>query len=199
MGDERVPARRADVAPLDVGLTVPALSKSPEDRTGHHGAPVELARTWPPVAPVPRPPGLSVKLRKQWDGLWVSPVAQLLDPATDAPIIARLFELYGLDDNLATMLARDGRAERAAQKRLRTAVAEADPVALEAASIEIEAIRRSYNSTVASRVRVATEVRMLEAQLGLSPRSRLALGVMLLAGRRAMAEATAGDDDDDDY
>jgi len=38
---------------------------------------------------------------------------------------------------------------------------------------------------IAARVRIASECRILEGQLGLSPRSRLALGLALLAGKKA--------------
>jgi len=176
---------------------VPALAKDPESRE-RRNVPAVLG----PIAgnlDAPRPPsGLSVKLRRQWDALWRSMVAQLLDPATDGPVIARLYELYSLGERLARLIADDERSERAARRRLTRARAseEYDPVTIAEALSDIELARKAYNSTVATRVRVATEVRMLEAQLGLSPRSRLALGVMLLAGRRAMAEAI-GDDEAD--
>ena len=45
---------------------------------------------------------------------------------------------------------------------------------------------------VSSRVKCATEARLIEAQLGLSPRSRLALGLALLAGRRGSGGDGAG-------
>jgi hypothetical protein len=176
---------------------VPALAKDPESRE-RRNIPAVLG----PIAgklDAPRPPsGLSLKLRRQWDALWRSMVAQLLDPATDGPVIARLYELYALGERLAGMLARDDRLETRARRDL-ARLYRTDPrdeALVDQALVTIELARKSYNSTVASRVRVATEVRMLEAQLGLSPRSRLALGVMLLAGRRAMAEAI-GDDDGD--
>lgn len=54
---------------------------------------------------------------------------------------------------------------------------------------------------VTARLRVATEVRLIEAQLGLSPRSRLALGLALLAGRRGATDSAVtggGHDDADD-
>lgn len=56
-------------------------------------------------------------------------------------------------------------------------------------------------ATVGSRVRVATEARMLEAQLGLSPRSRLVLGLTVLAGRKAARGSLddAAEDDGDDF
>ena len=178
---------------------MPALSKSPEDRTGHHALPTNLTPITASLD-IPAPPrGMSIKLRRQWDQLWRSMVAQLLDRATDGPIIARLFELYALGERLADTLARDQRSERAVERAMRSAAADGDADAMLTAAEAIKTIRASCNSTVGARVGVAREVRMLEAQLGLSPRSRLALGVMLLAGRKAMAEATADAEDDDDY
>ncbi len=53
---------------------------------------------------------------------------------------------------------------------------------------------------VSSRTKVATESRLIEAQLGLSPRARLALGVALLAGRRAaggFSDGPGGGEHDD--
>lgn len=177
---------------------MPTPAKSPEDRSGHHAAPQQLGAAVV-LPPPPAPAGLGVGLRRRWVALWSSPVAQMLDPATDGPVLARLFELYRLGDDLAAVLARDSRAEKAAARRIRAAVADGDLDRAAAVAAELEVVRKAYNSTVGARVRVATEVRMLEAQLGLSPRSRLALGVMLMAGRKAMAEASADGDDDDDY
>ncbi|WP_435589796.1 hypothetical protein [Micromonospora aurantiaca (nom. illeg.)] len=51
---------------------------------------------------------------------------------------------------------------------------------------------------VMARVRVATEVRLIEAALGLSPRSRLALGLALLAGRRGAGDSGGGEREHDD-
>lgn len=102
---------------------------------------------------VPAPPSeLSGPLRAAWDGLWSSPVAQLLDPVSDLPAATRLWRLYQ------------------AGERLDERMASADG--------------EEFDAAVAARVRVASECRLLESQLGLSPRSRLALGLALLAGRK---------------
>lgn len=53
-------------------------------------------------------------------------------------------------------------------------------------------------AAAATRLRVASETRLLEGTLGLSPRARLALGLALLAGRRAGSLDDAVDDADDD-
>lgn len=47
---------------------------------------------------------------------------------------------------------------------------------------------------VRARLAVAAETRMLEAALGLSPRSRLALGLALLAGKKAGSLDELADD-----
>lgn len=175
---------------------MPALAKAPEDKTGHHGPPRELV---PGTLPAPDPPrGLPIVLRRQWVDLWCSPIGQrLLDRETDAPVVARLFELYALGERVAGLLDGDARAERAARLMLAD-VDDAERELRESLAEDAVLARRLFNTTVGTRVRVATECRMLESQLGLSPRSRLALGVMLMAGRKAMAQA-ANDDDDDDY
>lgn len=51
---------------------------------------------------------------------------------------------------------------------------------------------------VSARVRLASEIRLAEGQLGLSPRSRLALGIALLAGQKASTLDDAVDDADDE-
>lgn len=147
---------------------MPANAKRPEDRE-RRNMPAELP-SGVALPPPPAPTGLSAVLRRRWVALWSSPVAPLLDPDVDGPVVARLFELYALGDVLGAEIKR----------------ARADGEGLAAA--------------VGARVRVATETRMLEGQLGLSPRSRLALGVMLMAaGRKRMAGAAVDAEDDDDY
>lgn len=51
---------------------------------------------------------------------------------------------------------------------------------------------------VSARVKLGSEIRLAEAQLGLSPRARLALGVALQAGGKASTLDDAVDDADDD-
>lgn len=134
-------------------------AKRPEDRQRRNLPTVlDAGEASDPARVVPDPPaGLSGALRAAWDGLWRSPVAQLLDPVSDRPAVERLFRLYLVGERLDERLAA-------------VAAGEVDDVSLEQAA--------------AARVRVASECRLLEGQLGLSPRSRLALGLALLAGRR---------------
>jgi hypothetical protein len=86
-------------------------------------------------------------------------VAQLLDPVSDLPAVTRLFRLYELGDEMDRRLANP--------------------------PVDDEGNGPSVESMVTTRVRVAGECRILEGQLGLSPRSRLALGLALLAGKKA--------------
>ncbi|HET6291725.1 MAG TPA: hypothetical protein VFG33_00070 [Kribbella sp.] len=50
---------------------------------------------------------------------------------------------------------------------------------------------------VGARVRLASEIRLAEGQLGLSPRARLALGVALVAGQKAASLDDLADDADE--
>lgn len=113
------------------------------------------------------PPRMPARLRPHWLGLWTSPVGALLDPVSDYPAAARLFELLALGDRIAAQIAK---------------------------SKEID------TTLVSSRIKCATEARLIESQLGLSPRSRLALGLALLAGRRGSGgeEPAGGHDDAED-
>lgn len=143
--------------------------KDPQSRQ-RRNVPALIPASGLPSRTVPDPPrGLPARLRAQWVGLWTSPVAALLDPVSDWPAAARLFELYKIGDRLGRLIARAEEVDTA---------------------------------LVGSRVRCATEARLIEAQLGLSPRSRLALGLALLAGRRGAGaggeESAGGHDDADD-
>lgn len=111
------------------------------------------------------PAGLPSSLVDQWDALWSSTVAALMDPVGDLPAVTRLFELYQLADRVQSQLA------------------DADEV---------------DGALVSARVRLGSEIRLAEAQLGLSPRARLALGVALQAGGKASTLDDAVDDADDD-
>lgn len=136
-------------------------AKRPEDRQ-RRNLPVVLAGSGhsPAASGGPRPPsGLSAANRRAWAGLWSSPVAQLLDPVSDLPAVSRLFRLYELGDQMDRRLAHPPTDE--------------------------EGNGPSVESMMTTRVRIAGECRILEGQLGLSPRSRLALGLALLAGKKA--------------
>lgn len=146
-------------------------AKDPQDRQ-RRNMPAVLGVSGPAL-PTPPPPGwLSQPLQSAWLGVWASPVARLLDPISDLPAVTRLFRLYTLAERI------DARMD-----------AEPDP----------DGDEPSFHADVSARVKVAAEVRQLEGVLGLSPRSRLALGLALLAGNRGVAsldDATEAADDD---
>lgn len=153
---------------------MPTPRKAIEDRTGHHAPPADLAPITDAVT-VPRPPmGLSAGLRRTWDGLWRSPVARLLDPVSDLPVVSRLFYLYKLSDRVAQQI---GRAD---PDRLHLLMDDPDPTEETRRLIaEITAAIASWNAAIATQVRLATEIRQTEQTLGVSPKARLALGVAL--------------------
>lgn len=172
---------------------MPQLGKPVEDRQGHHADAVELDPN-APVLPSPKPPsGISLSLKRSWRALWESPVGQFLDPVTDLITITRLWQLYGLGERLDAMI-RQTEPDRFTKLALSSPDPDAEQKVLIAAHL---AARQAYNGTVQTRMRVATEVRMLEAQLGLSPRSRLALGLKLLSGKEAAQKAAAAGKHDD--
>lgn len=161
---------------------MPAVAKAPEDRQRRNR--LAVLDNFVPGTSVPLPPaGLPADLLVRWGQVWTSPIAQLFDPVSDLVAVSRLFTLYALGARLDGLLG------------------QASPeVAVPGELVEAVAARAVFNSTVGARVRVATEVRMLEAQLGLSPRSRLVLGLTVLAGRKA-ARGSLDDavDDADDF
>lgn len=114
------------------------------------------------IAEVPiEPNDLSPELQVAWKGLWSSPVAQLLDPVSDMPVVVRLFELYTLAEKLGKLVNANVNA------------------VISGTADEVD------HKLLGARMRVTAEIRNLENTLGLSPRSRLALGLALLAGKKA--------------
>jgi hypothetical protein len=146
--------------------------KRPEDRQRRNLPAVVTSPTLLAPTETPRPPtGLSTPLRRSWAGLWSSPVAALLDPVSDLPAVNRLFNLYTLGEQLEARVTQHMKA-----------LMDGD----DADGID--------DKLLSARMRVASETRMLESQLGLSPRSRLALGLALLAGRKAGSLDDAAED-----
>ena len=153
---------------------MPTPRKAPEDLTGHHAPATELD-TIGPKPLVPRPPmGLSAGLRRTWDGLWSSPVARLLDPVSDLPVVSRLFYLYKLSDRVARQIA------MADPERLHLLMDDPDPTEEDKRLIaEITAAIGTWNATVSTQIKIATEIRQVEQTIGVSPKARLGLGVAL--------------------
>lgn len=100
-------------------------------------------------------------------------MAQLLDPVSDMPAVIRLFGLYKLGEQLGELVSKH-------------------MAALSEPDVDLD------DKLIAARMRVASETRILEGQLGLSPRARLALGLALLAGRKANSLDDYIDDANDD-
>lgn len=171
---------------------MPQVGKPAEERQGHHADPTAIDPD-APVLPAPKPPrGISLALKRSWVKLWESPVGQFLDRDTDVTTIARLWSLYGLGEKYDQMI-RQTEPDRFTKLALSSPDPDADEKVLIAAHL---AARQAFNGTVQTRVRIATEARMLEAQLGLSPRSRLALGLKLLSGKAPTGPVSHDDADD---
>lgn len=161
---------------------MPALAKRPEDRQ-RRNVPASLGEFTTNLA-IPLPPsGISDDLRQKWGLLWTSPVAQLFDPVSDLPALSRLFELYELGAKLDGLIA-DAQPRGVAAAMLEQ-VGSVNSLDMAMAEVEGSAARQALNATIGTRMRVATEARMIEQQLGMSPRSRLALGLTVLAGKAA--------------
>lgn len=140
-------------------------------------------------------------LRTLWDGIWCSPLAQILDPVTDYPAMARLFRSYHLLYRIDRAILNAGPARRRELEQLFSV-----PVRSwqeEQRVVELAAAFEDLPANLALRLKYATECRQQEQQLGLSPRARLGLGVMLKAatspaGGNSADEFDFDDDDDDD-
>lgn len=133
----------------------------------------------PDVAcPVP-PAGLWKVTREQWAAFWGSPVAKLVDSASDMPALHRLF---GLMDDCT---------------RYRTSIRQSPFVE----GSQGQQVRSPYVRDLQA---AQAELRQLEDRFGLSPRARLSLGVVLGEAKRSLADLGAafttdeGDSDDGD-
>lgn len=134
------------------------------------------------VAPreVPLPPeldNLSDRLKEVWARMWQAPVAQLWDPDSDVMVLARLFRLYREDERLSEAL--DLHMEHF-MSNLENDLDRAPEYAAERSRFELPMFM--------ARMRVATECRMLEQQLGLTPKARLSLGVALFVAGQSMSD-----------
>src|SRR3990167_8527540 len=117
-----------------------------------------------PAHPIPlQPRGLLSGQRQSWADYWSSPLARILVPATDAPALARLWTLY---DERARMYRgiRRHRIVVGAKGQPR-----GDPLYAQMAALD---------SAIAA----------LERQFGMTPKSRLELGVVLGDAARSLAD-----------
>jgi hypothetical protein len=152
----------------------------PEDeRAGHHAPPSLLPA---PVGGyvVPAPPArVPETWRDLWAAVWRSPVAAVLDPDSDLAPMARLFELYGLDEQY-------GAAVKRQNQRL--------------AELSAEDFDDLFDTRLLkARLSVAAEIRQVEQTLGITPRGRLVIGAAVAAAGKASAaqQQEARDDADD--
>lgn len=135
------------------------------------------------VAPREAPPipaelegSLSDHLKSVWVKMWQTPVAQLWEPDSDVMVLSRLFRLYREDERLSRAL--DLHMDHF-MEHLENDPDRAPEYATERSRFEIPIFM--------ARMRVATECRMLEQQLGLTPKARLALGVALFVAGQSMS------------
>lgn len=167
---------------------MPTPRKDPADRTGHHAPATELAAP-PKGRVVPRSPvGLPAPLKRAWEAIWKSPVAALLDPDSDLPVMARLFRLYRLAERV------DRQIELADPDRLVLLLEDPDPTEETRRMIaEISAAIDKWNTTIGTQVKIATEIRQIEQTLGISPKARLGLGVALASQSKSALESLMDD------
>ena len=158
-----------------------AHAPSPKPGRQRRNRPVPLRVLSGDVAPrkVPKPPtGLLKKTREYWAEFWKSDLAQLTEPATDMMALVRLYRLFDERE----------RADRACRKN--------------------RLVEGSHGQIVGNPLgrlipQYDREIRHLEDRFGLSPRSRLTLGITFGEPRHTLADLNRSfgaeiDDDDDD-
>lgn len=151
--------------------------KPVEERGGHHALPAVIpASSGTLVAPEP-PPRVPVHLHGRWAQFWTSPVAQVLDPVSDLEPAARLFELYGLDQDM-------GKAVNNYMEWMQNRPEDDEGFQFDPQFARV-------------RLAVAAEVRQLEQMLGVTPRGRLAIGAAVAAAGRAAPKEVPHDDSED--
>lgn len=139
---------------------MPPLPKHPERRQGSRRDLGVVSATGD-VVPAP-PAGLLAVHRDEWTRLWESPLAGSF-AESDVPALERLFQLR--DEAL--------RHQRAGRKR---------PTVIGSQGQEV------LNPVLRQRDALLAEIRQLEDRFGLSPRSRLQLGITLLEQTRSLTE-----------
>lgn len=119
-------------------------------------------------------PGWLRATKESWATHWTGPLVSVYLPATDEAVIRRLF---GLRDERERMMRAIRRARLVEGSRGQP---RANPLYAQVAAFD-------------------AEIRQLEDRVGLSPRSRLALGIQLGRAQASLADlAAAADGDDDD-
>ena len=116
--------------------------------------------------PPPAPHGLLKASRESWASFWGSPLVQVIVPATDTPALSRLWSLYDERTRMYRAIART-RMVRGSKGQPR-----ANPLYSQMSSLDSAIVQ-------------------LEDRFGLSPRSRLQLGVILGDAARSLADLNA--------
>lgn len=132
---------------------------------------VPSSLTRPSTQPDP-PSRLLKETRDSWTAYWSSPLAAVIVPATDLPALTRLWQLY--DERI--------RMYRAIRKERIVLGSQGQPRA---------------NPLYAQMRSLDAEVRQLEDRFGLSPKSRLELGVVLGDAARSLADLNAELEEDE--
>ena len=149
-----------------------------------HPKPAALRANWerqdiglvsrPRVSDVPRPPtGLLKVNRDTWAEFWSSPLAQTAVPGTDLPALRRLWSLYDQRERSYRAAAKQRVVSGSmGQQRVHPLLTRAD--------------------------KLEAPILALEDRFGLSPRSRLTLGVILGDAARSLADINADFERDDE-
>jgi P27 family predicted phage terminase small subunit len=126
-----------------------------------------------PAQEVPKPPsGLLKKTRQRWAAFWASDVAKVLAVDTDMSGVVRLFQLYDERDRCYGAVRKDRLVEGSRNQPV------LNPLYRQLATLD-------------------SEIRQLEDRFGLTPMSRLKLGINVGRGRKTIEEMNASLDDHD--
>lgn len=132
-----------------------------------------IPRNMAQTGPHPAPTGLLATSKASWDLFWSSPLASTVVPQTDLDTLRRLWSLKDERERMYRALQKE-RMVRGSRGQPRANPLYAQMVALDAA------------------------IERLEDRFGLSPRSRLQLGVVLGDAARSLADLNADFEDDED-
>ena len=140
---------------------MPQTKKAAHERQRRNRSNAALALV-KPKRPAP-PRNLRPAVLKTWNEYWGSELAKLVDPATDGPAIRRLFILYD---------ERERAYNEGKNKRMILGAAN----------------QKVLNPLLRYVAQCDMEIRQLEDRLGMSPRSRLQLGITFGDAMRSMDE-----------
>ena len=148
--------------------------KPPESRQRRNARAAIVVRRGAGALEAPAAPrGWLRATAERWAIYWASPVGQLADPETDLPAILRLYSLYDERE----------RAYRAYKKRRLVKGSQGQPV-----------VNPAWRQVPV----MDAEIRQLEDRLGLTPQSRLKLGVTFGAAARSLEDLNRDLTKDDD-